>query len=71
MDVDAAGLPFLKNMDPPAGRKSVQQLAEIIRDTVVPFIVKGINDRPGALKAEGGGRFGHHRFQSRRTRLPE
>ena len=52
MDVDAAGLPFLKNMDPPAGRKSVQQLAEIIRDTGKPFIVKGIMTVRGALKAK-------------------
>ena len=31
MDIDGAGLPFLKNMTPPAGSKSVQELAEIIR----------------------------------------
>ena len=55
MDVDAAGLPFLKNMDPPAGRKSVQQLAEIIRDTGKPFIVKGIMTVRGALKAKEAG----------------
>ena len=29
MDIDAAGLPFLKNMNPPAGSKTVEQLAEI------------------------------------------
>ena len=28
MDVDAAGLPFLKNMTPPAGSKSVEELAD-------------------------------------------
>ncbi len=31
MDVDAAGLPFLKNMTPPAGSKSVEQLAQIVK----------------------------------------
>ena len=30
MDVDAAGLPFLKNMDPPAGCKSVEELRQIV-----------------------------------------
>lgn len=42
MDIDAAGLPFLKNMTPPAGSKSVQELTEIIRYAEMPFIVKGI-----------------------------
>ena len=40
MDVDAAGLPFLKNMTPPAGSKSVAELAEIVK---------------GALKAKEAG----------------
>ena len=40
MDVDAAGLPFLKNMDPPAG---------------APFIVKGVMTVKGALKAKEAG----------------
>ena len=31
MDIDGAGLPFLKNLTPPAGSKSVQELSEIIR----------------------------------------
>ncbi len=31
MDVDAAGLPFLKNMTPPAGSKSVAELKEIVK----------------------------------------
>ena len=30
MDIDASGLPFLKNMDPPSGTKSVEELREII-----------------------------------------
>ena len=41
MDVDAAGLPFLKNMTPPAGSKSVAELKEIVALAGRPFIVKG------------------------------
>ena len=49
MDVDAAGLPFLKNMTPPAGSKSVEELTEIVQLAERPFIVKG------ALKAKQAG----------------
>ncbi|QUO31866.1 alpha-hydroxy-acid oxidizing protein [Faecalicatena sp. Marseille-Q4148] len=56
MDVDAAGLPFLKNMNPPAGRKTVEELAEVIRGCgTTPFIVKGIMTVKGALKAKEAG----------------
>ena len=55
MDVDAAGLPFLKNMTPPAGSKSVQELAEIIRYAGMPFIVKGVMTVRGAQKAAEAG----------------
>lgn len=55
MDVDAAGLPFLKNMTPPAGRKSVEELHKIAASTRVPFIVKGVMTVRGALKAEAAG----------------
>ena len=55
MDIDAAGLPFLKNMNPPAGSKSVEQLAEIADMAGVPFIVKGIMTVKGALKAKEAG----------------
>lgn len=51
MDVDAAGLPFLKNLNPPAGRKTVAELAEIIKAAARPFIVKGIMTAAGAEKA--------------------
>ena len=51
MDVDAAGLPFLKNMTPPAGSKTVEELADIAQMAGVPFIVKGIMTVKGALKA--------------------
>lgn len=55
MDVDAAGLPFLKNMTPPAGRKSVSELAEIIKEAGIPFIIKGVMTVKGALKAKEAG----------------
>lgn len=55
MDIDAAGLPFLKNMNPPAGAKSVEELKEIIKLSSVPFIVKGIMTVKGALKAKEAG----------------
>ena len=55
MDIDGAGLPFLKNMTPPAGSKSVQELAEIIRYAGMPFIVKGVMTVKGALKAKEAG----------------
>lgn len=55
MDIDAAGLPFLKNFQPPAGSKSVAELAEIIKDAGLPFIVKGIMTPKSALKAKEAG----------------
>ena len=55
MDIDAAGLPFLKNMNPPAGSKTVEQLAEIAGMVGKPFIVKGIMTVAGALKAKEAG----------------
>lgn len=55
MDIDAAGLPFLKNMTPPAGSKSVEQLAEIVDMAGVPFIIKGIMTVKGAMKAKEAG----------------
>ena len=55
MDVDAAGLPFLKNMQPPAGSKSVEELAEIVKAAGIPFIVKGVMTVRGALKAHAAG----------------
>jgi len=55
MDVDAAGLPFLKNLNPPAGTKSVSELREIIALFDKPFIVKGIMTVMGAEKAMQAG----------------
>jgi len=55
MDIDAAGLPFLKNMNPPAGCKTVEELAQIVQMAGVPFIVKGIMTVKGARKAKEAG----------------
>ena len=55
MDIDAAGLPFLKGFVPPAGRNNVEELKEIVQEIDVPFIVKGILSVKGALKAKEAG----------------
>lgn len=55
MDIDAAGLPFLKNLTPPAGSKTVEELQDIIQMTELPFIVKGVMTVKGALKAQQAG----------------
>ena len=48
MDIDAAGLPFLKNLTPPAGSKTVEELRGIIAAAGVPFLVKGVMTARGA-----------------------
>lgn len=58
MDIDAAGLPFLQNMERPAGAKSVEELAGIIKMAAKPFIVKGIMTVTGAVKAKEAGASG-------------
>ena len=51
MDIDAAGLPFLKTATPPAGSKTVSDLRQIIAMEEKPFILKGIMTVAGARKA--------------------
>ena len=58
MDIDAAGLPFLKGLNPPAGSKTVSELREIIEYVKVPFIIKGIMTVKGAQKALEAGAAG-------------
>lgn len=58
MDIDAAGLPFLQGLTPPAGSKSVAQLAQIAREAEVPFVLKGIMTPGAALKAREAGAAG-------------
>ncbi|MFV0364581.1 MAG: alpha-hydroxy-acid oxidizing protein [Suipraeoptans sp.] len=55
MDIDSAGLPFLKNLTPPAGCKSVDELKEIVGSIDKPFIIKGIMTAKGAMKARDAG----------------
>lgn len=55
MDVDGAGLPFLKAMNPNAGSKSVDEMREIINYAKMPFMIKGIMTPKGALKAVESG----------------
>ncbi len=59
MDIDAAGLPFLKNMTPPAGSKTTKELAEIIDNLPgMDLIVKGVMTVAGAKKAKEAGAWG-------------
>ena len=58
MDIDAAGLPFLKNLTPPAGSKTVEELKEIAGIAGKPFILKGIMTVRGAKKALEAGAAG-------------
>ena len=58
MDIDAAGLPFLKGLNPPAGPKTVAQLREIIDYAGVPFLIKGVMTVKGAEKALEAGAAG-------------
>ena len=51
MDIDAAGLPFLRNRMPPAGSKTVAELREVAEHARKPFILKGIMTVAGAQKA--------------------
>lgn len=55
MDIDAAGLPFLKNSQPPAGSKTVEELRSIINEIGKPMILKGIMTVKGAEKAVEAG----------------
>lgn len=58
MDIDAAGLPVLKGLNPPAGSKTVAELREIIDYAGGPFILKGIMTVRGARKALEAGAAG-------------
>jgi len=55
MDIDGAGLPFLKAMNPNAGSKSVEEMKKIIDYADMPFIIKGIMTVAGAEKAVAAG----------------
>lgn len=55
MDIDASGLPFLKQMNPPSGPKTVAQLRRIADYAGIPFVIKGIMTVNGAKKAMDAG----------------
>ncbi|MDO4753888.1 MAG: alpha-hydroxy-acid oxidizing protein [Bacillota bacterium] len=60
MDIDGAGLAFLKAINPNAGSKTVEELREIIDyakqgEKSLPFIIKGIMTVKGARKAVEAG----------------
>ena len=58
MDIDGAGLPFLKAMNPNAGSKTVEELREVISYAKMPFIIKGIMTPHAAEKAVEAGAAG-------------
>ena len=64
MDVDAAGLPFLKNFQPPAGSKTVDELREDGRCSVS---CEGNYDGKRSAESRRSRCGGNHCFQSRRT----
>lgn len=55
MDIDGAGLAFLKQINPNAGSKTVAEIREFRDYAGVPFILKGIMTAKGALKAVEAG----------------
>ncbi len=55
MDIDGAGLAFLKQINPNAGSKTVSELKEFREYAGLPFILKGIMTVKGALKAVEAG----------------
>ncbi|WP_295162342.1 alpha-hydroxy-acid oxidizing protein [uncultured Brachyspira sp.] len=55
MDIDGAGLPFLKNLTPKAGSKTADELRQIKEIAKRPFIIKGIMTVKGAQKAVESG----------------
>lgn len=58
MDIDSAGLINLTLAGKPVSAKSVEELSEITSATKVPFIVKGVMTKEGALKALKAGAYG-------------
>ena len=58
MDIDAAGLPFLRGQQPPAGAKSAAQIARVVdrcHDVGIPFVLKGVMTVSAALRAAEAG----------------
>lgn len=58
MDIDAAGLPFLKGQNPPAGAKDEGQVAEVVatcHEEGIPFVLKGVMTPAAAARAARAG----------------
>lgn len=58
MDIDAAGLPFLKGQNPPAGAKDEGQVAEVVaacHEEGIPFVLKGVMMPAAAERAARAG----------------
>lgn len=55
MDIDALGIPALRNLTPPVEAKTTEQLAEMIALTKLPVIIKGIMTVNAAEKAVASG----------------
>ena len=58
MDIDAAGLPFLKGQNPPAGAKDEGQVAEVVaacHEEGIPFVLKGVMTPAAAERAARAG----------------
>lgn len=58
MDIDAAGLPFLKGQNPPAGAKDEASIAEVAaacHEQGVPFVLKGVMTPAAAVRAVRAG----------------
>ncbi|WP_432290776.1 alpha-hydroxy-acid oxidizing protein [Olsenella uli] len=58
MDIDAAGLPFLKGQNPPAGAKDEVQVAEVVaacHEEGIPFVLKGVMTPAAAERAARAG----------------
>lgn len=58
MDIDAAGLPFLRGQQPPAGAKSAAQIAEVAarcHEADTRFVLKGVMTASAARRAAEAG----------------
>lgn len=58
MDIDAAGLPFLRGQEPPAGAKSPAEISEVAarcHEAGVPFVLKGVMTASAAERAAEAG----------------
>lgn len=58
MDIDAAGLPFLRGMQPPAGAMDAGRLSEVVEachESGTPFVLKGVMTERAAERAASVG----------------